>query len=262
MPEHTTWFAYLPNYQNLVRIIQSWAGPTWVGKAPLDLQHVFGALVVAAVLIFIAILLRAAIMDEKEALVPEERLTLRNFMEVVVEIVLGFMEDIMGRKAARYFFPLIGTCAFFIFFSNISGLLPGLSPPTSNLNTTLACALIIFFSTHIFGTKEHGIGYFAHFFGPLRPQLKWHLPLTLVFMVLMFVVDLIGHLARPMSLSIRLMGNMFADHSVLGVFFLLAPLLVPIPLMLLGLLVAIVQTMVFTLLSMVYIGSAIAHEEH
>ena len=262
MPEHTTWFAFLPNYEALVQILQSWAGPTWVEKNPLDLQHTLCAALVGVILLLIALLLRSSIKDEKRALIPDDKFSLRNLVEIISEIVLGYMEEIMGKKAARFFFPLIGTCAFFILFSNLMGFIPGLIPPTSNLNTTLGCAIIIFISTHVFGTKEHGIKYFAHFFGPIPPKLHWTLPLVIVFMALMFVVELIGHLARPASLSIRLMGNMFADHAALGVFLMLVPVIVPVPLMFLGLLVCLVQTMVFILLSMVYIGSAVAHEEH
>jgi F-type H+-transporting ATPase subunit a len=259
MPEHVTWFAYLPGYDNLVRALQSMSGPTWLTGTNIDLQHSLGALLVAILLVVIALLLRFAAADEKRALVPEDRLTLRNFIEVVTEIVLDFMEEIMGKKAARYFFPLIGTCAFFILFSNLLGFIPGLAPPTSNLNTTAGCSIIIFISTHVFGVKEHGIGYFAEFFGPIR---KWY---ALPLMLFMFVVEIIGHVARPVSLSFRLMGNMFADHAVATVFLALVPVmpfLIPLPVMLLGLLVCIVQTMVFILLSMVYIGSAVSHAEH
>lgn len=265
MPDHTTWFAYLPNYNHLVQLLQSRTGPSWVNQAPLDLQHVFGALLVAVLLVIIAILLYGAVRDEKRAIVPDDRFTLRNFIEIIFEIVLNYMEEIMGKKAARYFFPLIGTCAFFIFFSNILGFIPGLFPPTSNLNTTAACAIIIFISTHVFGVKEHGFfKYFGHFLGPIKPSLAWHLPLVLLLNIFMFVVECIGHTARPVSLSLRLMGNMFGDHAVVAVFLTLVavPLIYPVPLMFLGLLVCMVQTLVFILLSMVYIGSAVAHEEH
>jgi len=256
MPEHTTWFAFLPNYRALVEILQLWAGPTWFGKGALDLQHVFAAALVALLLLGIAVAVRASLRDREKALVPDERFSLRNFVEVMTEAVLGFMEEIMGKKASRYFFPLIGTCAFFIFFSNMLGFVPGLAPPTSNLNTTAACAVVIFVSTHVFGVREHGLRYFAQFFGPIR---KWY---ALPLMLFMLVVELIGHCARPVSLSMRLMGNMFADHAVVGIFLLLAPVIVPVPLMFLGLLVCIVQTMVFILLAMVYIGSAVSHTEH
>ncbi len=257
MPDHTTWWAFLPGYDNLVTSLQQKVGPSWLAHEPLSLQHVAGALFVLLILVIVGIVVRTKVSDVKAAVEPETKLTIRTFCEIFIEVVLGFAEDLMGRKAARTLFPLIGTCAFFIFFSNFSGFIPGLAPPTSNWNTTLACAIIIFLSTHIFGVKEHGIGYFAEFLGPIR---KWY---ALPLMLFMIVVESIGHCVRPLSLSIRLMGNMTVDHTVAAVFLGLIPFLVPLPIMLLGVLVAVVQTLVFILLSMVYIGSAMeGHGEH
>jgi F-type H+-transporting ATPase subunit a len=215
MPEHTTWWAYLPGYDEWVASLSEWLsetlGPGWgrtlMGNA-IDLQHVFGALFVLLVLVLVGLYVRTAVRDIRAAVEPETRLTLRTFVEIFIEVVLGFAEDLMGRKAARALFPLIGTCAFFIFFSNFSGFIPGLAPPL---------------------------------------------------MIFMVFVEGIGHMVRPMSLSIRLMGNMTADHTVAAVFLGLVPFLVPLPVMLLGVLVAVVQTLVFILLSMVYIGSAMEH---
>ncbi len=254
MPDHTTWWAFLPGYQNWVGWLQLKAGPTWYGHEALDIQHLLGAVFVLLVLVLVAIRVRISLRDARAAIEPETRLTLRTFCEVFVEVVLGCSAGIMGRKAARTLFPLIGTCAFFIFFSNFSGFIPGFAPPTANLNTTLACAIVVFLSTHIFGIREHGIGYFAEFFGPIR---AWY---ALPLMLFMFVVEMIGHCVRPVSLSIRLMGNMTSDHTVAAVFLGLVPFLVPVPIMMLGVLVAVVQTLVFILLSMVYIGSAMEHQ--
>ncbi len=263
MPDHTTFWAYLPGYDNWVRALSAWLdgslGEGW-GKTlmggELDLQHVIGALFILVVLFLVGVVVRSAVSDVHRAVEPETKLTIRTFCEIFMEVVLGFAEDLMGRKAARTLFPLIGTCAFFIFFSNFSGFIPGLAPPTSNWNTTLACAICVFFATHVFGVKEHGIGYFKEFLGPI---VKWY---ALPLMLFMLVVEAIGHLVRPMSLSIRLMGNMTADHTVAAVFLGLVPLLVPLPVMLLGVLVAVVQTLVFILLSMTYIGMALeSHEE-
>lgn len=257
MPDHTTWWAFLPGYDNVVAALQHRVGPTWIAGGSLDLQHVAGALFILLVLLMVGLYIRTKVRDVKAAVEPETKLTLRTFCEIFVEVILGFSEELMGRKAARSLFPLIGTCGFFIFFSNFSGFIPGFAPPTSNWNTTLACAIIIFFATHVFGVKEHGIGYFAEFLGPIR---KWYaLPLILF----MIVVETIGHCVRPLSLSIRLMGNMTVDHTVAAVFLGLIPFLVPLPIMLLGVLVAVVQTLVFILLSMVYIGSAMeGHADH
>jgi F-type H+-transporting ATPase subunit a len=262
MPEHTTWWAFLPGYDNWVEALSAWLsgnlGEGW-GKTlmgfDLDLQHVIGALFILLVLFLVGLWVSASVRDVKKAIEPETKLTLRTFCEIFMEVVLGFAEDLMGRKAARALFPLVGTAAFFIFFSNFSGFIPGLAPPTSNWNMTLAMAIVVFLSTHIFGVKEHGLSYFKEFLGPI---VKWY---ALPLMLFMVVVESIGHLVRPMSLSIRLMGNMTADHTVAAVFLGLIPLLVPLPVMLLGVLVAVVQTLVFILLSMTYIGMAMEHHE-
>ncbi len=119
------------------------------------------------------------------------------------------------------------------------------------MNTTVACAVVIFFATHIYGVKEHGLPYFKHFFGPIW-WLAW----------LIFPIELIGHIVRPVTLSVRLMANMTADHLVLAIFLGLVPFLVPVPMYFMGCIVVTVQTLVFCLLSAIYIGLAVAHEGH
>lgn len=257
MPEHSTWFNYLfPNFEEMLFSFRELIGLSVVNKSPAEIQYVLGFSFVAILILILVMVARRRMVDTKAALIPDETLTARTFFEAMTEAVLDLMESIMERRAALYFLPLIGTCAFIIFFSNFIGLVPGFLPPTSNLSTTLAMSLVIFLVTHIYGIKEHGIGYFAHFLGPIR---KWY---ALPLMVLMLCIEIISHLARPLSLSIRLMGNMFADHMVVGTFVALVPIVVPIPIMLLGVIVCIVQTLVFCILSTVYIGMAIAHEEH
>jgi F-type H+-transporting ATPase subunit a len=222
------------------------------GHGPLALMHVG-----LVVLILVALGLTAfyKVKDTQAAIVPDAKLSPRTIVEVLVGTAYGMMKDIMGQKAARFFLPLIGTCAFFILFSNSLGLIPGFLPPTSSLSVTLACALVIFFTTHIFGVKEHGIAYFKHFLGPI---IKWY---ALPLMILFLVVELISHIVRPISLGVRLMANMFADHAVLAIFMTLVPLLVPVPVLLLGSLVVVVQALVFCILSTVYISMAIEHSE-
>ena len=126
-----------------------------------------------------------------------------------------------------------------------------LLPATDTLKTNLALSLSVFFMTHYYGVREGGLAYFKHFFGPI-PLLA----------PLMFPIELISHLARPASLALRLMGNMASDHKVVAAFFTLVPILVPVPFLVLGIIVVVVQTLVFTLLSMVYIGMAVAHDDH
>jgi F-type H+-transporting ATPase subunit a len=256
MPDHTTWFNLLPDFSTLVSRFREALGMSYLEHAPISVQYVIGFIFVGLLILLLALTARGRLAKTDEALVPDDRLSLRTFFEMMAEGTLSTMEGMMDRRSAIFFLPLIGSCAFIIFFSNLLGLVPGFLPPTSNWNTTLAMSLVIFFTTHIYGIKEHGIGYFAHWFGPIR---KWY---ALPLMLLIFVIEVISHLARPLSLSIRLMGNMFADHAVVATFTLLVPILVPLPMLIMGVLVCLVQTAVFCILSMVYIGMAIAHEEH
>jgi F-type H+-transporting ATPase subunit a len=122
------------------------------------------------------------------------------------------------------------------------------------LNTTLALAIVVFFATHYLGIRAHGLPYFKHFVGPI------HHPAAFPLWCLMLPIEIIGHLARVASLSIRLMGNMMADHTVLGIFLVLVPFVLPIPIQILGLLVALVQTFVFLILTVVYLSMAVAHD--
>jgi len=170
---------------------------------------------------------------------------LQNFMESIISGITNLIEETMGHKGMTYF-PLIATIAFFILVSNLIALIPGFMPPTANLNTNAALALTVFAMTHIVGFKEHGVGYLKHFMGPIW----WLAPLI-------FVIEIVGHLARPLSLSLRLFGNMYGHEVVLMIFFALVPLFLPIPMMLMGVLIAFIQTFVFTLLAMIYIAGAL-----
>ncbi|MDW7709853.1 MAG: F0F1 ATP synthase subunit A [Deferrisomatales bacterium] len=215
--------------------------------------HVSNAILIGLIILTLAFLARARIRTENltdEDLVPEGRLTVRTVMEVMVSAILGIMRDSMGHVAPRFLF-LVGTLGFFILFSNLSGLVPGFSAPTGNLNTTLACALVVFAMTHVYGFREHGVSYLKHFAGPFW-WLAW----------LMIPIEIISHLARPMSLSLRLFGNMTGEHKVGAVFFMLVPFGVPIFTLVLGIFVGTIQTFVFMLLTMVYFSGAIEHGEH
>ena len=170
---------------------------------------------------------------------------LQNVFEPIIAGIEGMIEDTMGHHGKAYF-PLIATIAFFILTSNLIALVPGFYPPTANLNTNAAMALTVFAMTHIIGVKEHGLAYFKHFCGPVI----WLAPL-------MVPIELIGHLARPLSLTLRLFGNMYGHEIVLMIFFTLVPILVPLPMMLMGVMVAFIQTFVFMLLAMIYIAGAL-----
>jgi len=169
----------------------------------------------------------------------------QNFMEVVVDGIENMIVETMGEHG-RPFFPLIATLAIFILVSNLVGLIPGFYPPTANINTTAACAIVVFLATHVIGIKHHGFHYLKHFLGPIW----WLAPL-------MFFIELIGHLSRPVSLTLRLFGNMNGHELVLMIFFALAPFLVPLPMMLMGVLVSFIQAFVFMLLAMIYIQGSL-----
>jgi F-type H+-transporting ATPase subunit a len=166
-------------------------------------------------------------------------------LEVIIGGLEDFMVDITGPEG-RAFFPFIATIFLYILICNLLGLVPGFFSPTANLNTTLSLAICTFVLTHIIGIKFHGIKYIRHFLGPV-----WALA------PLMLIIELIGHFARVMSLSIRLFGNIFGKEKVLGILFALAGFaLAPLPILFLGILVSFIQAVVFTLLSIVYFAGA------
>jgi F-type H+-transporting ATPase subunit a len=170
---------------------------------------------------------------------------MQNFMEMIIGTIEKMIVETMGEHGRR-FFPLIATLALFILVSNLVGLIPGFFPPTANINTTAACALVVFVSTHIVGIKEHGFHYVKHFLGPIW----WLAPMI-------FFIEIIGHLSRPVSLTLRLFGNMNGHELILMVFFALVPFLVPLPMMLMGVLVSFIQAFVFMLLAMIYIQGSL-----
>ena len=172
---------------------------------------------------------------------------MQNFMEIIVGGIENMVVETMGEHG-RPFFPLVATLALFILVSNLIGLVPGFFPPTANINTTAACAVIVFLMTHIVGIKHHGVGYIKHFLGPIA----WLAPI-------MFFIEIIGHLSRPISLTLRLFGNMNGHELVLMIFFGLVPFLVPLPMMLMGVLVSFIQSFVFMLLAMIYIQGSLEH---
>lgn len=256
MSPHATWFDYLPGYETLKHNLQILLGRKWTWQAfqatHFEISHLLGALVVFLFLLLGALRYRKAVAGAGDAgLVPPPRFGLRNLFEMLADTIYGLMEGVMGPKAAAKYLPLIGTLFVFILFSNLLALIPGFLPPTDTLKTNLALAGLVFVATHVYGVKEHGLAYFKHFLGPFLP-LAW----------LMLPIEVISHIARPVSLSMRLLGNITADHKVGVVFFTLVPLLVPVPFLLMGVFVSLVQAVVFSLLSTIYISTAIAHEEH
>lgn len=261
MPHGESWFSLFPFHAQLVamagKLLGNEDGVTLIAHQHPGIQHIYAAIFVLCLLAIVAVVTDTSIRNAGGDLLPHDRLTVRNFVELLVGTAYNMMSDMIGQKAARHFLPLIGTCAFFILFSNALGLVPGFLPATSNLNTTLACGVIIFVTTHIYGLKVNGFNHIKHLFGPIW-WLAW----------LIFPIELISHFARPASLGIRLMANMTADHMVLAIFLGLLPaamfwwLPLPFPMYALGTIVVVVQALVFCLLSTVYISMAIEPAEH
>ncbi|MDR1039636.1 MAG: F0F1 ATP synthase subunit A [Deltaproteobacteria bacterium] len=174
---------------------------------------------------------------------------LQVLFEFIVDTMYKFQEGIMGKRG-MVFFPMTTTLIVFVFFSNFNGLIPGSFAPTSNLNTTMAFALMIVFLTHVMGFKVHGVKYVKHFLGP-SPFLA----------PLMFPVEIISHAARVVSLSFRLFGNILGEDLVIGVLMMLAgQYFVPLPMFFLGLFTGFLQAYIISLLAMVYIGEAMEGE--
>jgi F-type H+-transporting ATPase subunit a len=193
-------------------------------------------------LVMVILLVGAGLLVRGIQMIPRTR---QNFLEIIVEGLENFMVEITGEEG-RAFFPFIATIFLYILVSNLLGLVPGFFSPTANLNTTLSLAICTFVLTHVIGFKFHGAKYLKHFVGPV-----WALA------PLMIIIELIGHFARIMSLSIRLFGNIFGKETILGILFALAGLyLAPLPILFLGILVSFIQSVVFILLSIVYFTGA------
>ena len=251
MPEHTSFWTYLVHMfpalgENMKNLGHSLAGkPVTVHSA----EPLVAAAIIVLSILGLAFYARGKIVDFDKSVIPDDRLSLRTFLEVTVSYFYNMMKEMMGPERAKRYFPLVGTCAFFILFSNVIGLIPGFNPPTSSWNVTAGCAVIVFLAFNYYGIKENGVGYFKHLAGPVW----WMAPLI-------FPLELLSLFIRPITLSLRLMLNMAVDHVLLGIVVGLVPLLVPIPIMMLGTLIALVQVLVFCLLSSIYIALATEHE--
>ncbi len=226
-------------------------GFSWVGVIPGLAEipgHLTTALLVMIGLTIFGLRVRAQIAASADTTLPESGFSARNVAEVVTEMITGLAEGVLGHDAPKYV-PLFGSLFLFILAANLIGLLPGFTPPTDNFNITLALGAVSFAAYTYYGVRAHGLAYLKQFMGPL-----------LVLSPLMIVVEGLSHMFRPASLAIRLYGNMFADHLLLGIFTDLTKVGVPVVFYVLGTFVSLVQALVFTLLTMVYVGLAISHD--
>jgi F-type H+-transporting ATPase subunit a len=167
---------------------------------------------------------------------------LQNALEWLIESLDGLIRDMIPEQP-RLFLPLVGTLAIFIAAANLGGLIPGIRAPTSDLNTPLALAIVVFFSVHYYGFRAHGlVGHLKHYVEPV---------------FFMLPIEVAGELARTMSLTFRLFGNILGEEIVIAVLFLILPVIVPVPMMLFSIFTSIIQAYVFAMLTVVYLGGAV-----
>lgn len=230
-------------------------GFTWFANLEHALhipQHIITLVAVSLIVLVLGFVYRLKVKKVSNPAIPDKGLSFRNFFEALGEFIYNLTKNIMGEKEAQKYFPMVVMVFSFIFLNNVIGLIPGFLPPTDNINTTLALGLFVFIYYNVEGIKAQGlVGHIKHFMGPV-----WYLA------ILIFPLELISHSVRPLSLGLRLKGNMEGDHLVLSIFSGLIPYIVPIPFYVIGLFVCFMQAFVFTLLTMVYISLATEHHDH
>jgi F-type H+-transporting ATPase subunit a len=211
------------------------------------------------ILIVSGLVLKRQIAAAGGGVIPDEGVSLRNVLEVVIDGLAGMSESIMGEDWRRYF-PIVGTIFVFILVSNVIGLIPGVEGATTDVNTTTAWAILSFVIYNYVGIRTHGFWYINQFLGPSFFEMKiggHHVHVRPLFWFF-FPLEVVLHLARILTLSVRLLANMFADHTVVAVWITLVPVVIPAVFMALGLLVACLQAFVFSLLTMIYINLALS----
>jgi F-type H+-transporting ATPase subunit a len=203
--------------------------------------HVATAIAVTGLLMVMGVVARVQLGSGEAAIEPAKRFSIRGFFEMVTEAFYALADQVIGHDGAKYV-PLAASIFTFVLINNLVGLLPGMTPATDNLNTSFAIGMFSFVYYNYIGVKYEGLSYFKHFFGPIW-WLAW----------LILPIELISHAFRPLTLGLRLAGNITADHTVLSVFHQLVPFGVPIPFYAMGLIVSLIQAFVFALLTLVYV---------
>jgi len=209
------------------------------------------ALFAAGLLILAGLSVKRAVAGENSGVLPEEGLSIRNVIEVMIEALGDLGESTIGPEWRKYF-PIVGTIFFFVLVSNFMSLIPGLLGSTSSPNVTFAWAILSFVVYNYVGIKQHGFKYIQQFQGPALGEKHIRL-MTPIFLPL----ELVLHVARILTLGIRLLANMFADHKVIIIFLGMVPFAIPAIFMGLGMVVSFLQAFVFALLTMIYIGQAL-----
>jgi F-type H+-transporting ATPase subunit a len=224
-------------------VVYGWFGKTYVPADKIIPDHIVFAVIIFLFCCIFFPLVRRSFSMEKPGKVQQ-------ILELVVEYLNGQLEEIIGHGGKKYL-PMIATIVLFIFLMNIVGLVPGFMPPTSNMNVTAGCALVVFMYYNYLGIKKQGlVHYLKHFCGPVA----WMAPL-------MIPIEIISHLARPFSLTVRLFANIYGEELIIMVFFSLLPLILPLPIMGLAIFTSFLQAFIFMVLTMIYVAGAVA-EEH
>lgn len=261
MPEHTSFLSYLiAMFPALGENMHNF-GQTFIGRKPVDAhaaEPIAASILVFLIIVLMAVLARPKITDYDKSVIPDEKLSLRTFFEIFIGYFYNLMKDMMGPTRAKRYFPIVGTAACFILFSNFLGMIPGFLPPTASWNITAGCALVVLVAFTYYGFQAQGIGFLSHLAGP------WMGVAMLPINILLFGIEFLStFIIRPITLSIRLMLNMAVDHLLLSIMLAMFALFLPIPIMMLGTLVAIVQVLVFCLLTSIYIALATeGHDDH
>ncbi|MGH0029155.1 MAG: F0F1 ATP synthase subunit A [Myxococcota bacterium] len=228
---------------------EHWIHVSWVVQA---------AIFAGFLLIVAGLMVRSRVAGADGGVVPDEGITIRNLLEVLVEWLAGMAQDRMGPEWRKYF-PLVGTMFFFILVSNLMGLVPGLAGATSDTNTTFAWAIISWVFYTAIGIAKHKHKYLVKFLGPsfFEKEIGGRVVHFRLLAPVFFVLEVPLDIARILTLAIRLLANMFADHTVVAVWLSLIPIGVPAIFMGLGLIIAFLQAFIFSLLTMIYIGLAL-----
>ena len=236
------------------------SGFTWMGSLAhaLNLPHggdtVLTFALAGLLLVLAGVCYRIKIAKVENVVLPDKGISFRNLVEAYGQFIYDQCKAVLGESKAPQYFPFIATLFLLILICNILGLVPGFLPPTEHLTTTFALGVLAFVYYNYKGCREVGTwNYFKHFMGPM-----------LALAPLVFPIEILSNLIRPVSLALRLRGNMYGDHIVLSVFSELAPggLIIPVVFLFMGLLVSCIQAYVFTSLTMVYISLATAHHDH
>jgi F-type H+-transporting ATPase subunit a len=258
MDPHSSWFVFFPGHDQLLAFLRDSAlilgeDTAEFRNAKIVVQHLIGAV---CVLVFLLLGAARSSSYFKSTPVPTRKFGLVLVYDAILGVAAGMCKDLIGTEEWKRYFPLISTLGLFILFSNLMGLIPGFVPPTDNLETTAVCAVIVFVYYWYHSIRRNGWGPFIHMANPAG--LGW----TWVMAPFMFAIEAIGHLARPVSLALRLRGNMVGDHAVIAAFAGIIPVLLPLPFMVMGLLVCTLQAYVFCMLTSIYIGMGVEHAEH